>query len=109
MGLEYKIYKFEDSKIEFINPDSAVEELVIWGCQGAIEVNRHKKELLGTDFVIETDVIHILGNAVVRNFSSRDKPYFETIIYCKGEPDTDVVERYGRFYESEPEVNHETC
>ncbi len=103
MGVEYTTYQFEDSERSFEDPIKSVKGLV--DCvQDAIEVDRHEVILLGTDFVINCTAAHLLKNAVVINYSSRDRPYFRTTITSWGEPITNIVDRYKRFYCRDPEI-----
>lgn len=102
MGLEYTIYEFEDSERNFEDPLKAVNDLVTAGCEEATEIDRHSVVLLGTDLVITATTVHLLRGTAIRNHSSRDKPYFETTLTSFGELNTDVVERYKRFYLRDP-------
>ncbi len=104
MGIEYTVYQFEDSERSFDNPVSAVEILVSRGCGRGVQIERHKVVLPGTEFVISATAVHLLGDTVIRNHSSRDRPYFSTTITSAGKPNTNVVARYRKFYDEDPKI-----
>ena len=67
------------------------------------EVAHQRRTLVGPNLTDAETIIQV-GNAVVMNRSRGWHPDYQTVILSEGTPDTDVVERFTRFYQKPPTV-----
>ena len=59
---------------------------------------------INSSHILDARTLHRVGNSYVLNRSFGWHPDYATVIVCMGQPDTDVVERYRRFYGEDPSV-----
>lgn len=107
MAERYRMYQFlicekrkAEDDMKFANPDRvmrALEEI----CQEGV---RLKREVHDPILINGVETFYLVGNGVVRNKTSGVSPYCETEIICQGKPTGNIVERYRKFYRSDPIV-----